>query len=84
MGNQSNQRILNKRKDFQEYLMEDGKLFYLTWFKYLKLSHEISEKNTQIKKNLQKSKEFYRPLGNYLKKDFNEIWKEKNHLFWED
>ena len=81
MGDQSNPRTLNKRKDFQEYLMEDGKLFYLTWFKYLKLSHEISKKNPQIKKNLQQSKEFYRPLGNYLKKDFNDIWKEKNHLF---
>lgn len=81
MGYQSDPKIQNKRKNFQEYKMDDGKLFYLTWIKYLKLSHEISKKNPQIKKNLQKSKDFYQPLGNYLKKDFNDIWNEKNNLF---
>jgi len=61
--------------------MDDGKLFYLTWIKYLKLSHEISKKYPTLKDNLIKSKDFYRPLGNYRKRDFHDIWTEKPHLF---
>ena len=70
----------NKRKNFQEYKMDDGKLFYLTWIKYLKLSHDISKKNPQIKKTF-KNRKTSTNQGNILKKDFNDIWNEKNNLF---